>query len=207
MTIWLVRHGQTAFNAEGRYQGRLDSPLTQLGLEQASRIGHLIGSETKFEGGRTLWASPLGRARHTADIIQQVAGIAAPIQIDERLAEVSLGSWDGLTDEDIAQVSPGACDGASRSDWFFRSPDGEAYGEVVERLSSWLTDVRCQGGCHIVVSHGLTGRILRGIYASLPKSEALKLDVPQDAAFRLQGSTVQQFVVAGVGCDGERTSA
>jgi probable phosphoglycerate mutase len=180
------------FNVEGRYQGAHDSPLTAFGREQAQRVGHLIGRLTQGEADRRLWSSPLGRARHTAEIIRDAAQIAAPMRIDSRLAEVSLGAWDGLTDEEIEAASPGACDGASRFDWFFRSPDGEGYERAEARLASWLKEVESLGGCHIAVSHGLSGRILRGCYVSSPKADALRLEVPQDAVFRLEGRTIEK---------------
>jgi broad specificity phosphatase PhoE len=189
--IILARHGRTAFNDEGRYQGSRDSPLTALGLEQAHRLASIIG--TLASGEVTLWSSPLGRALYTAQIIKDVAGFDQEIVLDERLREVCLGSWDGLTDDEIESVSPGACDGASRFDWFFRAPDGESYELAEARLTSWLVDVGKQPGCHVAVSHGLSGRILRGVYAGMPRHETLNLDVPQDAVFRLQDGNCERI--------------
>ena len=184
IVIILARHGRTSFNDEGRYQGSHDSPLTSLGLKQSHKLGILIGAISS--GKVTLWSSPLGRALHTARIIKDVAGLDGKIVIDQRLREVSLGSWDGLTDEEIESASPGSCNGATRFDWFFRAPDGESFELVEARLTGWLADVHERPGCHIAVSHGLSGRILRGVYTAMPKDEALKLDVSQDAVFRLQ---------------------
>ena len=189
--IILARHGRTEFNEEGRYQGSCDSALTALGLEQARRLGVLIGTLAPAEV--MLWSSPLGWAEHTARIIKDIAGLDGEIVLDERLREVSLGSWDGLTDEDIESTSPGACDGATRFDWFFRAPDGERYDLVETRLSSWLAQVRQQPGFHVAVSHGLSGRILRGVYTAMPRHEALRLDVPHDAVFRLHGGKCERI--------------
>jgi probable phosphoglycerate mutase len=192
--IILARHGRTEFNEEGRYQGSRDSPLTALGLEQARRLGVLIGTLAPVEV--MLWSSPLGRAEHTARIIKDIAGLDGEIVFDERLREVSLGSWDGLTDEEIESASPGACDGATRFDWFFRAPDGERYELVEARLASWLADVRQRPGFHVAVSHGLSGRILRGVYRAMPRTAVLKLDVPQDAVFRLHGGQCERIDAA-----------
>jgi len=181
--IILVRHGRTEFNEAGRYQGASDSPLTALGRDQARQVGRLIASLA--EGEVRLWSSPLGRAVATAEIIKNTAGLPGPITLDPRLREISLGVWDGLTDEEIEAVSPNARDGATRFDCFFRSPDGESFEEAASRLREWLSDVERLPECHVAVSHGLSGRILRGIYAGLPKEETLRLDVPQDKVFVL----------------------
>jgi probable phosphoglycerate mutase len=190
--VILVRHGRTAFNEEGRIQGASDSPLTPVGLDQARRVGALIGGLVTAEV--TLWSSPLGRTMRTAQIIKDVAALTCPVKIDGRLREVSLGSWDGLTQEDIETVSPGACDGATLFDWFFRSPDGESFEAAEARLRDWLEEVLGLPGCHVAVSHGLSGRILRGAYLAMPKAEALKLDSPQDSVFRLSGGSCELIV-------------
>ncbi len=176
--ILLVRHGRTEFNDVGRYQGACDSSLTALGINQARQLGTLV--RDLVQGDVMLWSSPLGRAVATAEIIKQVAGLSCDLKLNDRLREVSLGKWDGLTDEEIEDVSPGACDGATRFDWFFRSPDGESYELAELRISDWLDEVAQLPRCHVAVSHGLSGRILRGAYSGLPKHDALRLDVPQD---------------------------
>ncbi len=190
MTLYLVRHGQTEFNLAGRYQGRLDSPLTSLGVEQGRRIGQRLAD--LLPDGADLVASPLGRAAHTARLIAEAAGLPAP-RLDDRLMEVSLGSWDGLTDEDIEAVHPGARDGTDRWSWYFASPDGESYGQLAARAGAWLAEAAVSPRPLVAVSHGVTGRVIRGLYAGLDREKALKLPVPQDAVFRLAGGEVEQI--------------
>lgn len=132
-----------------------------------------------------MWSSPLGRAVATANIVKDVAGLSGGPQVDERLREISLGRWDGLTDEEIEQVSPGACDGSTRFDWFFRSPDGERFEQAQERLLHWLAEAEARAECQVAVSHGLSGRIIRGLYLGLLREQALSLDVPQNGVFVL----------------------
>ncbi len=191
--IYLVRHGQTVFNAEGRYQGASDSPLTPRGEDQAHSVGAVLKTLIAGRVTVTVWSSPLGRALQTAAIVQRELRLDTKIVIDARLREVSLGLWDGLTVVDIENLYPGACDGTTAYDWYFRSPDGESANEVESRLTSWLTEVASMTGCQVVVSHGLVGRLLRGLYASLPRSEALMLDIPQDSVFRLIAGTVERI--------------
>src|SRR5207302_1635486 len=114
--IYLVRHGETEWNRARRYQGWSDSPLTEQGLTQAAAIGRLLCGlpEAKSAG---LVASPIGRARRTAEIIRERLGHTAPLRFDDRLRELSFGSWDGFTRAEIAALRPGAFDDEQR-DWY-----------------------------------------------------------------------------------------
>ncbi len=190
MTVYLVRHGQTEFNAAGRYQGRLDSPLTALGRTQAARVGALLA--TLVRPGARLVSSPLGRAMSTAAIIAERACLPTAFA-DDRLAEISLGSWDGMTDEDIEFAYPGARNGTDRWNWHFTSPDGERYEELASRAGAWLAEAVASPVPLVAVSHGVTGRVIRGLHAGLLREEALKLDVPQDAVFRLDAGGVERI--------------
>jgi probable phosphoglycerate mutase len=156
--IYLLRHGETEWNAVHRFQGKLDSPLTQRGVAQAEQCGRMLAAVVgKVDA---MVASPLGRARQTAEIIHAL-GVYPELRLDERLAEVSLGCWDGLTHARIDAGWPGARDGATRYDWYFRSPDGESHASAEARLRDWLGE---QQGTVVAVAHGLVGRILRGVY-------------------------------------------
>jgi probable phosphoglycerate mutase len=189
--IYLVRHGETEFNLAGRYQGALDSPLTAHGEAQARAVGALLKDLTATEPFEQV-ASPLGRAWRTAEIIAEVAGLPRPMAV-ESLREVTLGSWDGMTGEDIDFAYPGARDGTTRWNWYFASPDGERYAGFAGRLADWMAEAGDPGRRIVAVTHGVSSRVLRGLYACLPKDEALKLDVPQDAVFRLEGGAVARI--------------
>jgi broad specificity phosphatase PhoE len=99
--IFLVRHGETEWNLARRYQGWGDSPPTGRGIAQAEAVGRGLRALPEAEGVRIV-ASPLGRARRTAELIQATRGDATPIRLDERLKEVSIGAWDGLDRDEIA---------------------------------------------------------------------------------------------------------
>jgi probable phosphoglycerate mutase len=190
--IYLVRHGQTEFNRDGRMQGGADSPLTALGRTQAAACGRLLKTLIDDPAAWTLVSSPLGRALHTAEIIRDMAGLAPP-QIDARIAEIRMGSWDGLKPEDIDLISPGAAKGASRYHFFFRSPDGETYDVFAARVADWLKEALADPRPRIVVSHGVTGRVLRGLYARMDPDAALRLPSPQDAVFHLTDGAVTRI--------------
>lgn len=193
MTILLLRHGETAWNLERRYQGRFDSPLTKRGATQARAIGRLLAGLPAAVAAPIV-ASPQGRARRTAEIIREELGSAGAVRVDERLRELTLGSWDGLTYGEIAKRSPAIFDGDGRYDWYFHSPDGESYEAFAARVSEWLAE-QSDAAPIIVVAHGLVSRVLRGLYAGLLRAVALTLPVPQDRIYRLSNGAIEQLAV------------
>ncbi|MFQ0815346.1 phosphoglycerate mutase [Brucella anthropi] len=183
--LFLVRHGQTEFNAAGRWQGQCDSPLTELGRAQASAVAGILRQRGLDEYTKIV-SSPLGRAIQTAEIIANSLEVVEPVMLDERLKEVGMGSWDGLTDAEIEIKSPNVRDGLGSNEWFFHSSDGERYTDMLDRVRAALDDLLVdQCVPKIVVCHGVTSRLLRGIHCDLSKDEMLELDVPQNAAFLL----------------------
>lgn len=187
--IYLIRHGETEWNAQGRFQGKLDSRLTETGVKQAEAIGRrLAGLGLQFDA---FIVSPLGRTRQTATIVAGLAHLPAA-QWDDRLAEVSLGTWDGLTHFDIDAQWPGLLDGSTPFDWFFKSPDGESYDAVFQRAKCWLEERR---GVTVAVSHGLISRVIRGAYSGLSKTEALSLPAPQDVIWKLSSGKIEPVYI------------
>jgi broad specificity phosphatase PhoE len=190
--IYLVRHGETEWNRERRYQGWSDSPLTERGLAQAEAIGHLLCGLPEARSAE-LVASPIGRARHTAEVIRKSLGRIAPLRLDDRLRELSFGSWDGLRRSEIAALQPGTFDGESSHEWYFATPDGETYEVFAGRVAAWLAEAGA--GPLIVVTHGVVTRVLRGLYAGLPRAEFMRLPVPQDRIFRLANGTIEEIAI------------
>jgi broad specificity phosphatase PhoE len=190
--LLLIRHGETRWNFEGRLQGRFDSPLTDRGVAQAEAFGRTLRSLPDFASAEVV-ASPLGRARRTAEIICS-GGPVSSFRTEDRLREISLGSWDGLTREELNALRPGIFDGDSRYEWFFRSPGGEAYDTFAARIGAWLSQTDPSQPT-VVVTHGIVSRVLRGIYAGLPRNIAISLPTPQDKIFLLSGGTIGEIPV------------
>ena len=193
-TVLLVRHGETEWNRSRRYQGWLNSPLTPEGIAQATAIGRRLRLLPEAADADIV-ASPLGRARHTAEIVAECLsegdGRPRPIRIDERLREISLGSCDGLDKRDIRRRAPDLFADGDRWEWYFRSPDGETYDGFAGRIAAFLADLGPDPV--VVVCHGVVTRVLRGLYAGLPRAEALRLAVPQDRIFRLEGGALAEI--------------
>src|ERR1700735_4491235 len=102
MNILLVRHGETAWNREGRYQGRTDIPLSEAGVAQVAALGARLAS---IPIARAI-ASPLSRARTTAEAVLDAPGrtARAPLALDPGLMEISHGAWEGQLSADVAHA-------------------------------------------------------------------------------------------------------
>jgi probable phosphoglycerate mutase len=188
----MLRHGETEWNLADRYQGRLDSPLTARGRDQARAMADLLAARLADATGLALVSSPQGRANETAWIIGDRLGL--PVRSDERLREVSLGSWDGLSRSEIRDRFSDLLRGASSYDWYFRAPDGETFDGATRRLKAWIGGLASPT---IAVTHGLASRLLRGLYAGLDRETALALPVSQGALFRLADGAIAQVSPVG----------
>jgi broad specificity phosphatase PhoE len=194
--IYLVRHGQTAFNAQGRLQGHVDSPLTALGESQARQAGATLARLVGEAAGWRIISSPLGRARATAEAVRQALGLAE-VEIDPRLIELSWGEWDGALRAELKARSPEAF---GDSGWSFRSPTGETYESVQARMADWLASLPPEPDRRVIaVTHGVAGRVLRGVYAGLSRDDTVEQEVPQDAVYRLSGGVLERIDCVAAG--------
>ncbi|WP_375104012.1 histidine phosphatase family protein [Paenibacillus sp. RS8] len=191
--IFIMRHGETEFNTQGRYQGQLDSPLTEHGVEQVRQMARLLRYSVDQSSEWRVISSPLGRALQSTQILCEILGYDFnKVETDSRLSEVSVGSWSGLTLKEIEQDWADRLTGTTMYDWYFYSPDGESYEAVQERVTDWLDSVSSSPQV-IAVTHGLTSRILRGVYAGLTRQETLALEVSQSACFQLANCTIKRI--------------
>ena len=149
--LWLVRHGQTDWNLEKRYQGHTDFPLNATGLKQAELAAQMLGGRRYA----ALYSSDLQRARITAEIIG--AQIGLEVIVDQRLREVNLGAWEGMLVGDIQARYPDEWEARQRDRLHVRPPGGESVLDVATRIWPAVDDLaaRHPGDDIIVVSHGL----------------------------------------------------
>jgi probable phosphoglycerate mutase len=183
--IYLLRHGQTAFNAEGRIQGTINVPLNTHGRAQAQRNGgvlnELISDKSRFD----FVASPLLRTRETMEIVRTAMGLAPDgYRTDDRLQEVRFGAWGGMTMTEIAARDPENYRRRLADIWNVAPPEGECFRELNERVMDWLAGVTFDT---VVVAHGGTSRCLRGHFLKLAPDEIAHLDVPQDKVLMIEG--------------------
>lgn len=140
-SLLVARHGQSTWNAQGRWQGKADPELTELGEQQAQDAALHIGDIS------SVWASNLQRARVTASIIAKAKGLE--VNIDERLSERDAGEWEGMTRLEIEDGWPGYLAGHKRPNGF--EPDES----VAQRGIEALTEILVNGGDGriLVISH------------------------------------------------------
>lgn len=157
-TIFLIRHGETEWNRNGRWQGHADIPLSQAGREQAQALARRLVSESAFFDH--LYASDLSRAFETAQIVGRALNMS--VHPFPSLREIHVGSWSGLTRTEIIERFPGAFKD------FFHSQDGETLDVFDRRVGEGVLELarRHPGERLALVSHGGTIRgILRYLYA------------------------------------------
>jgi probable phosphoglycerate mutase len=165
----LARHGQSTWNADGRWQGRADPPLSELGERQAADV-IVVLHERASDGAAIdrIWASPLRRAHRTAEIIG--AGLGLDVEVDPRLQEVDAGEWTGLTRTEIEVDWPGYL-AAHR-----RPPGFETHEHLLARSLEALGDIAATAGDEtvLVVTHGgVIGAVERHLEADWVRSPNL----------------------------------
>jgi broad specificity phosphatase PhoE len=157
--ILIVRHGQSTWNADGRWQGRADPPLSELGERQAEDVVTVLArrAASRPSIGR-IWASPLMRARQTAEIIGR--GLGLDLDFDPRLQEVDAGEWTGLTRGEIDDGWPGYLDQHRRPPGF--EAPALLLARALEVLAEIASDATAATEAVLVVTHGgLIGAVER----------------------------------------------
>jgi probable phosphoglycerate mutase len=152
--ILLVRHGESEWNASGRWQGWADSDLSALGRQQAFQAAGSVGSVD------AIVASDLSRAVQTALVISETIGVG-PVVTDAGLRERDVGEWTGLTRVEIEERWPGALEQWRRVE-LAAPPGGERNEQILERVEAALRRVGAEfdGGEVLAVSHGGVMRLL-----------------------------------------------
>lgn len=167
--LFIARHGETVFNAARRMQGdAMDTPLTRAGFAQADAMGEGLKAYLgEAVPPLELWASPFGRALQTLAIVCEHIGLDwHGCRRDVRLAEINVGLWGGRSyAEIIAELGP-IVDRATGL-FSIRPPEGEWYDEIAARLDSWLAEHGRAGGDKLIIMHGMSSRVLRGMLLGL----------------------------------------
>jgi broad specificity phosphatase PhoE len=153
VTIYLARHGQTAYNHTGRFQGQMDVPLNETGRRQAGQLALRVAAL----GIRALWASPLARAEQTAAAISVHIGL--PIRFDDRFMETHTGIWTDRYYADMEAEDPEAFAGFVTAAENFKFEGGESYAEQGDRVMAALADVEKGPQPALVVCHGMVIRV------------------------------------------------
>jgi broad specificity phosphatase PhoE len=193
--LYFVRHGETDWNAARRLQGLIDIPLNALGRRQAAQCGELLAKLFTASGASpqdfTFISSPLSRARETMDILR--VGLGLPPKgyaIDRRLAELSFGSWEGLTYKEVKDQDRSILAKRDRDKWNFQPPGGESYAQLLLRVREWHDSV---SGDAVVTAHGGVARAFLVLYGVKSPAEAPQGDIGQGVVYEFMPGSVNRY--------------
>jgi len=175
-TIYFIRHGETDWNRDRRYQGQQDIPLNETGRAQAHRNGQALRAFLPAIAQAEFLASPLGRARESMEIVRRELALPpAGYTVEPRLIELSYGVWEGVLQDDLRHEAGYA---ARQEDPFrWRPEQGESYADLFARVSGWAESIARD--C-VVVAHGGVSRCLRAHMLNLDPECIPELESPQD---------------------------
>lgn len=169
--LFLIRHGETDWNVEGRWQGHADVPLNAWGRQQALRMARNLAQR----GLIAIYSSDLARARQTAEILAQTVGL--PVFLDRRLREIDQGDWEGLLVTEIQARYAMLFQKRCQDPWNIAPPGGESGLQVQTRVLAVINDIlytHPQGNI-AVVSHGFALALIIAHYRGQPLSNVWDL--------------------------------
>ncbi|WP_300058074.1 histidine phosphatase family protein [uncultured Roseobacter sp.] len=186
--LYILRHGQTEWNAAHRIQGGLDSPLTEVGRAQAQAQRELL-ARCDLAGFQAL-SSPQGRAFQTAAIA--LDGLFGRIDTDARLAEIGVGDWEGLARTELTVDRVVDESEESALDLYNRAPGGEGFVALHARCKAFLDSLQ---GPSVLVTHGITSRMLRLIALDQDICEIGMLPGGQGVIYHLEHGRMRQLAI------------
>ncbi|MEM8915333.1 MAG: histidine phosphatase family protein [Pseudomonadota bacterium] len=201
-TIYLIRHGETEWNVEGRFQGRTHSDLTEKGRAQAADVGAILLAELGDGGGFDFQVSPQRRTRDTARIALSALDIEP--RPNDKLMELDVGEWSGLLFEDVLATHPELVSKAKGHEWIYEAPGGERLHDMRARAESWLAEV---SGPTVAIGHGAIGRQIRGAYLGIPALESLRLPETQGGVLLLKDGEERLITREGLGASASQQRA
>ena len=220
-TLWIVRHGQSAGNvardaaeAAGHMWINIefrdiDTPLSELGVEQSQALGRWFAGLSEQERPEVVVCSPYVRARETARLVIEHAGLTAGrdvrLRVDERLREKEFGVLDRLTRHGIREKFPDLHEQRSHvGKFYFRPPGGESWCDVILRLRS-LTEMLTRehpGERVLIVAHQVIVNCMRYLLENLDEGQILAIDrmgdVPNCAVTSYQLDARGEALVPGL---------
>lgn len=185
-TIALARHGETTWNVTGRYQGRLESDLTDRGKAQAQALAAAFSCATVLplaaKPSRII-SSPMRRCRDTAAPLAQA--LSLPVEIDDRLIEIGHGSWEGLLRDEIMQQDPQRYQAWRTKPGSVSFEGGETLVDVAARWQAFADELASTNDITVVVTHDAVVRIALLLLLERPLDDLWQVAVENAAFARL----------------------
>jgi broad specificity phosphatase PhoE len=193
--IYYIRHGETAWNAEGRFQGSQDIPLNDLGRTQAVAAGSILADLIARNGhalsALPFVASPLSRARLTMELVRETLKLP-PDQyaLDDRLREIGYGQWEGLTLPEMELHDAATFASRNVDKWGIAAPSGESYASVTLRMREWFDSLSADT---VAVAHGGTMRALMVAQGIATPLEAADTPIGQGVVYVFSDGRMQKY--------------
>ncbi|WP_291866052.1 histidine phosphatase family protein [Bradyrhizobium sp.] len=187
--LYYIRHGETAWNAAGRFQGSQDIPLNDLGRTQAVTSGGILADLIARNGHEPsalpFVASPLGRARLTMELMRETMRLPPDgYSVDDRLREIGYGRWEGLTLPEMERHDAATFASRMADKWGVSAPSGESYASVTLRMREWFDSL---AGDTVTVAHGGTMRALMVALGIATPLEASDMPIGQGVVYVFSG--------------------
>ncbi|MGA9285877.1 MAG: histidine phosphatase family protein [Solirubrobacteraceae bacterium] len=192
-SVYLARHGQTAYNLERRFQGHLPVPLDDTGRTQAADLAERATAGAAGSPFVSLWCSPLLRARETADIVAARLGLEP--REEPRLMETDAGDWTDRLFSDVQAEDPDGFAGFIEGRPDFAFPGGESFAQQDQRVAAALADVERGALPALAVCHGVVIRI--ALFQRAGHKVALAERVPNAALVPLDPVEAEHTDVGG----------
>jgi broad specificity phosphatase PhoE len=187
--LFLVRHGETDWNREGRLQGGKDIPLNALGRMQAEEAARRLKALTPDYAIIDYLCSPMERARETMAILRRELDLPPEaFRIDERLRELTFGDWEGFTWREIRKSANASererAQARERDKWGFVPPGGESYRMLAERIRPVLERLAPDT---VMVSHGGVARAVLALIGAVGTADAARVEIWQGKILVVEG--------------------
>jgi broad specificity phosphatase PhoE len=188
ITLYLIRHGETDWNRDARYQGQRDVPLNATGRAQARRQGEVLKPLMPALGAFDFVSSPLGRAVETMQLIRAALELDPEnFRTDAQIVELSYGHWEGQLAAELPDTDPTGVAQKTSDPFSWRPANGESYRDLQQRVSTWLATLEKDT---VAVTHGGVSRVARGAILGIEDALVPFLDVPQDKILKLRDATM-----------------
>jgi broad specificity phosphatase PhoE len=193
--FYAMRHGETSWNAQARFQGHSDVPLSVKGtrqmLEIATRLREILVRSTMRSSTVRIFSSPLARARESARILCGELGFRdGEIIVDERLREMSFGRWEGLTTYEVKERFSIERRARKLDRWNFRPDGGESFADLSAAMEAFLRDI--PNGClPLIVTHTGNIRVTLRLLAGTSCAKSMRAPIPHDRILRWDGNRTE----------------
>ena len=194
-TIYYIRHGETAWNAEGRLQGAQDTSLNDLGRKQAAHAGDILADlfarDGRDKSSLPFVASPLGRARTTMELVRGALELPPDeYALDDRLREIGYGVWEGSTLAEMQAADPVLYARRLTAKWTMAPEGGETYEAVQLRMRDWYDSLAADT---VAVAHGGTARALMVALGIETPVSAADLTIEQGAVYVFRDGGLRKY--------------